>query len=309
MKRQKDKLSWRSLLRECVKSPHRLLITCGLLVGLIYSPFWLYDVVIGTLNGAASLLMVATTAFGLYLLWNQHQSLAKLQAMAEDRWLGHLIIVGGIGLAPFCFFAEWSQKLVWILILVGITCSTWGVQFFKQYTVPAILVAIGFFPQPTVFGKLVWDAFLPPAALERFMAWSGGLGLQGIGQSATVTDTIISLPAGAVRVDWGCSGFDMASIVAVTGLLLGFFFKQSLPKVMLIVGLGAVLALLSNIPRIMLMAMAEAYWGKGWFEFWHGFWGGQIFSTLMMTIYYYMLMAIVHRRSNDSLKQGKANEL
>lgn len=265
--------------------------------------------VIGTLNGAASLLMVSTTVFGLYLLWQQRQPLAKLQASAEDRWLGHLIVGGGIGLAPFCYFSEWSQKLVWVLILVGIACSIWGIRFFKQYALPAVLVAIGFFPEPTTFGRLVWRAFLPPDILERFMAWSGGLGLQFIGQPATVADTVITLPSGAVQVNWGCSGFDMASIMALTGLLLGFFLKQKTSKVMLIVGLGAVLALCANIPRIMLMAIAAAYWGEEAFHFWHGFWGGQIFSTILMTIYYYVLMAVVNRRSDQSLAQKTPNKI
>ena len=89
----------------------------------------------------------------------------------------------------------------------------------------------------------------------------------------------------------------MATIIAVASLVLGLFLKQSLPKVALMTTLGVILALLANIPRIMLMAMAEAYWGKASFEFWHGFWGGQIFSSILFTIYYYVVMAVIkHQR-------------
>lgn len=292
-------VSFNNLLHKGLATPHNRIVTCGLLVGLVYSPFWLYDILLGTLNGAASLLMVAAVALGGYRLWQQRQVLAKLTVSDEDRFLGHLIIAGGIALSPFCFFSEWSQKLVWMLILVGIALSSWGLKFFRRYPIPVFLITLGFFPQPTVVGHAVWSAFTPPELLERIMAWSGGLGLQAIGQPATITDAIITLPGGAVRVDWGCSGFDMASIIAVASLVLGLLLKQSLPKVTLMVIIGVVLALLANVPRIMLMAMAEAYWGKASFEFWHGFWGGQIFSTILFTIYYYVVMAIIKGRSTS----------
>ena len=42
--------------------------------------------------------------------------------------------------------------------------------------------------------------------------------------------------------------------------------------------IGIVLALAFNVPRIVLMTLAVVYWGKDAFEFWHGAWGGQIFS-------------------------------
>lgn len=294
---QKVRQTINYLLHQSVKTPHNLIVACGLLVGLCYLPFWLADLVIGTLHGAASLLMVAAIGLGLYQLWCNRHHLAKLNASDADEWLGHIIVVGGALLSPFCFFTEWSQRLIWILILVGIACSSWGMQFFQRYPIPTFLIGMGLFPQPTVVGKAIWETFTPPQMLERFMAWSGSLGLQAIGQSATVTNTIISLPGGAVDVAWGCSGFDMATIIAVASLVLALFLKQPLPKVIVLMMFGVILALLANIPRIMLMAMAEVYWGKAAFEFWHGFWGGQIFSTILFTIYYYVVMAVVKQRS------------
>jgi exosortase len=294
----KQKINY--LLQESIKTSHNRFVACGLLAGFCYVPFWLADLVIGTLHGAASILMVAAIALGLYQLRCKRYHLAKLKASEEDEWLGHLLIASGVILSPFCFFSEWSQRLVWMLILAGIACSTWGINFFKHYPIPTFLIFMGLFPQPTVVGKVLWETFTPPKMLEQFMAWSGTLGLQAIGQSATVNQTIISLPGGAVDVAWGCSGFDMATIIAVASLVLGLFLKQSLPKVVFMVILGVILALLSNIPRIMLMAMAEAYWGKAAFEFWHGFWGGQIFSTILFTIYYYAVMALIKHQKKRS---------
>jgi exosortase/archaeosortase family protein len=84
--------------------------------------------------------------------------------------------------------------------------------------------------------------------------------------------------------------------MSVASLVLGLFLKQSFAKLAGMVAIGMVLALLFNLPRIMLLALSEAYWGSASFDFWHGIWGGQIFSTILFTIYYYVVMALVKHR-------------
>ena len=285
-------LFWRGL-----QTHHNRLVTVGLLVGLLFWPFWLYDILKGTLHGAASLLLLSAFGLGLYQLWLQRQPLSRLKASVDDRWLGHLTIMAGIGAVPFFAFSEWSQKIVWLTILFGIAVSSWGFSFFQRYSAPVFLIAFGLFPQPTTVGKAVWDVFTPPEMLERFMAWVGSVGLNAVGQKAIAQQTIISLPAGSVRVDWGCSGYDLACIAAVASLLMALYFKQSFGKSVLIVLVGILLALVANVPRIMLMSMASAYWGHDSFDFWHGFWGGQIFLSILFTAHYYAVMAIIRRQT------------
>ncbi|MBE9179507.1 cyanoexosortase C [Oculatella sp. LEGE 06141] len=292
-----------SLLHQSLKNTHNRIVALGLLASLCYFPAWLADLVIGTLHGSASVLMVLAIAYGVFHIRSDRRYLTKLKADSEERFLGYLLIGSAILMIPFGFYAEWAQRLIWMIILAGIACSTWGIHFFKRYPLPVFMIVLGLFPQPTIVSKAVWEAFTPPQMLERLMAWSGTLGLRAIGQQAERVNTIISLPAGSVDVAWGCSGFDMATIMAIASLLLGLFLKQKLPKVVLMIGIGVGLALLANIPRIMLMAMAEAYWGKASFEFWHGFWGGQIFSSILFTIYYYVVMAMVKRRSSKAVSQ------
>ena len=130
-----------------------------------------------------------------------------------------------------------------------------GSPFFKKFPLASFLIFAGFFPQPTTFGKMVWTAFTPQSGLERFMAQAGALGLRAMGQVPTVTWDVISLPTGSVRVDWGCSGFDLATIAAVTSLLLGIFWKQPLWKTWLFVVMGIAFSLIANVPRIMLMTL------------------------------------------------------
>lgn len=274
---------------------HGRLVLAGLLVGGIYLPLWVYGIALGTVRGSASLLVASAFGLGLYQLWTKRQQLAQLQASKEDRWLGHLMIFAGLGAAPFCLFTEWAQRLVWLLILVGIAISTWGVSFFSRHVAAVILIVVGLFPSPAIVSRMLWDTFTPPEMLERFMAWGGGVGLRLIGQDAEVNQSYITLPTSTVLVDWGCSGYDLACIGAAASLLMALYLNQSFVKTVVLVLVGIALALIANVPRIMLMAMADAYWGPESFKFWHGFWGGQIFLTILFTAHYYVVMGLINR--------------
>lgn len=281
------------LLRWANQSTHTRIVAAGFLASFAFIPFWLADIIVGTIHGAASLLLVALSGFGAFQLWQRRSQLAKLEVTSEDRWLGHLLIVVAIAAIPFCFSAEWLQKLNFYVMLFGAALSSWGFGFFIRFPMPIFLIVFGLFPQPTAVGKLLWTAFTPEQGLERFMAWAGGIGLQMIGQSPDVKWDIIALPDGAVRVDWGCNGFDLATIAAVASLLLGIFWKQPPWKITLFVIMGIFFSLLANVPRIVLMTLASVYWGHEWFEFWHGFWGGQIFLSILFTVHYYAMVALL----------------
>ncbi len=280
-------------LHRGMRTSHNRMITLGLFIVACYIPFWLAKLANGLLHGSGSILMAAAMCLGLYRLWQQRQELANLEASEGDRWLGYFLIVVSLLLLPFGFTTLWLQRMVWLQTFAGIALSNWGASVFGRYPIPTFLIVLGLFPEPTAVGMTLWKTFTPPQMLESLMAWSGTLGLQAIGQPATQIDAVsIALPGGAVRVDWGCSGFDMATVLGIASLVVGLAMRESIAKVMLMVVVGIALALIANIPRIMLLAMSEAYWGKGAFEFWHGPWGGQIFAGTMFTIYYYVVMAI-----------------
>jgi exosortase/archaeosortase family protein len=168
-------------------------------------------------------------------------------------------------------------------------------SFFGKYPLPTFLVLLGLLHNPGIVSKTIWQALTPPQTLERVMAWAGGATLNLIGQSAIAQGTLITLPQGAVNVEWGCNGFSMAQTMAIASLILGIWLNQSRLKIAVMMILGTVLALVFNVPRIMLVTIAAVYWGEGWFSFWHGFWGGQIFVSLLFTLYYYGMMGLVRR--------------
>jgi len=287
------------LIRQAAKTNHGRIVLAGLFVGLCYFPVWLVDLTARAGSGSTGLLQI-TGVLGVASndLWRQRQQLYRLHACEEDRFLGHILILCGVVIFPFCRFALWSQAIVWLLVLVGIAFSSWGMDFFKQFRLVTLLIPLSVYPRPGVTARIVWETVTPPKLLENFMAWGGSWGLRAIGQTAAVEGgRFIQMPGGAVEVSWGCNGFGMAFAVAITGLLLGLLYKRSLIETFTLVAAGIFLALALNIPRIMLVTIAAVYWGKYWFDFWHGSWGAQIFVSVLFTIYYYSAMSLIKRRT------------
>lgn len=295
------------LLQTGLKTTHNRIVLLGLIVVLGYLSFWSGMLVFRSFKGSSSgMLQLVAIALGGYQLWQQRQRLEKLTAPEEDQLLGHILILGGVLLFPICLVATWSQAMVSALILAmvcaiiltGIACSNWGVSFFSTYPVPTFLICLGLLPKPAEISRAIWRSFTEPEILERSMAWAGSAALNAIGQPATVNGIFISLPSGSVEIGWGCNGFDMAMTMVVASLVLGLFLKQSRSKIVALMVIGASLALIFNIPRIMLVTYAAVYWSKYWFDFWHDSWGSQIFVSVLFTIYYYVVMGVIKKRTH-----------
>ncbi|MEP1059496.1 MULTISPECIES: cyanoexosortase C [Cyanophyceae] len=304
MKWQKIRQVAERLLREGLRTTHNRIVLLGLIVVLSYLLFWFGILVFRIFKGSSSgMLQMAAISLGAQQLWKQRQQLTKQTALEEDQLLGHMLTISGVLLFPVCLLMTWAEPMVSALvsaavcsiILAGIACSQWGASFFSSYPLSIFLICLGLLPKPAETSRALWRSFTAPEMLERFMAWAGSAALRTVGQPATADGIFISLPGGSVEVGWGCNGFDMAMTMVVASLVLGLFLKQSGPKVMVLMAIGAMLALVSNIPRIMLVTYAAVYWGKYWFDFWHDSWGSQIFVSVIFTIYYYVIMAVLKR--------------
>lgn len=109
-----------------------------------------------------------------------------------------------------------------------------------------------------------------------------------MGQGAIAQGALVVLPPhGGIAIDSACSGFTWAIITGATGLVLATGHRQGWLRTALIILGGVALALLLNVVRLVIMTLATVYWGEAVFEFWHGPWGGQILSGLLLTVYYY----------------------
>lgn len=296
-----------ALLKRSIQTNHNRILTCGLVVVLVYLFTWLSVIGTAIAHGkSAPLLNIGFIYLGLDALWRQRRQLADALTSEEDRLVGYLLILGGAMFFPFCLSSVSLQSLICMIILLGIALCLWGVDFFKQNLLAVTLILVGVYPGLEFLVNTL-RKILTGDQLEFGMAWLSGLALRTIGQPVTVEGSILSLAdsieAGkAVEVASGCSGFDMAFVLAGVGLIMGLFFKQPWSKILGLITAGAGLALILNVPRIMLLAFAVVYWGKDSFEFWHGGMGSQIFASLLLTVYYYVAMALIN-------SQGRKNRL
>jgi exosortase/archaeosortase family protein len=251
-------------------------------------------------EGAASWFLILGM---LYLaaanLFEKRRQLASLSPLEVDRLLGHLLIISGTLLFPFCRFALWSQALIWLLILTGIALSCWGVGFFQQCKIATFFLGLSVYPKLGNISRTIWDTFFPAHALENMMASVSVSLFNLFGGSAQANGRFIIMPEGSVEVGWGCNGLDMAITMAIAIFFMGLLFKLKRGAIFGLMAAAVAVALIANIPRLILVSIAYVYWGKAWFEFWHGFWGGQIFSTILFTIFYYSVMAVVKQQNSN----------
>lgn len=289
---------------ELAKAQHGRFVLLGLTAGLIYLPTWLGYLIPRALKGKVGwflilcMLLLAAAEF-----WHRRQELQRLRASEEDRLLGHLLIVSGTVLLPFCRFAIWPQSLLWLAIVAGIACSTWGASIFAKFILPSFFVGLTVYPRIGFVSRFIWEFFTPFQFLEVTMAQFASMAMRAIGFPAVQEGIFITFPQGAVEVGWGCNGLDMAITVAATGLFMGILYKQKRHQMVLLIAAAVLISLILNIPRLMLVTLAHVYWGKEWFDFWHGFWGGQIFACLLLTPYYYVMMTLIERSKVPSRPQ------
>jgi exosortase len=292
-----------SLLHQSMRTAHNRILICGVLVGLCYLPVWLLALGQKALSGSDSVILnLGFLAFGLRVLWQKRHQLAQCTVTEEEQFVGHLLILGGAVVFFVCRDSLSLQSLIWAVVLIGIAYSCWGYHFFKAFALPSLLVLLSMYTDFGFISYKIWETLTPPYWLENFMAWVGGWVLKVIGQSAVVEGRFISLPTGAVEVGTGCNGFSMAFTIAGASLILGLFMRQSRLTILAWVTAGVGLALLFNVPRIVLLTFASVYWGEAAFNFWHGPIGGQIFSCLLFTAYYYIIMGMVNQRPSTPVR-------
>jgi exosortase/archaeosortase family protein len=302
MKMQASSNLFCRLFRYSIQTQHRRIVMLGLLIATCYLPTFLGVFIFGVLAGKSDFVLNFGAIVVALQTFFQHRFLLKsMRAEEDDRFLGYALIA--IGCVTLIFFRSisWSasfQALGAMMIVAGIAGSSWGLEVFQKFPVAFSLLLTSLYSDWIFISLRFFRFFTSEDMLEQTMAWLGSLGLKLLGHPAQAEASLLSIPAhGSVLVASGCSGFDMAFILGWMGFLMARLMQVSPKKTIGLVILGIGLALICNIPRIILLAFASIYWGKESFEFWHGPIGGQIFAGVLFTIYYYAAMWIIDRRS------------
>ncbi|MBU7582288.1 MAG: cyanoexosortase C [Nostoc sp. TH1S01] len=271
---------------------HNRIIWCGLIVGFYYYLFFWLKTLVQFLIGGSTFPLLTVTAVYLALqdLWQKKSQIAKLNAGTIQKRLGHSLILFGVGFFPFSLNKGWSQALVWLVILIGIVISSWGIKFFKSYLRPNFLFILSIYPGINFLPAYIWRVLTPERTMDQIQAWSVNLALRAMGYPSSVDKTLVNLPTGSVNIGWGCNGFDLMVLMLMTSLLIGMAYRLKVFQILIIGLLGCIIAFTFNTARIALLAISVAYWDGESFDFWHDGWGGQIFSAAMFTAFYYLLM-------------------
>jgi exosortase len=282
-----------SQLKRASSSIHGRIVLGGVLLACCYLPIWGKICLDGVLRGHSDLfLQMGFVYLAGQTFWQHRAQIHTLQAQQTERVAGYVLLGCAIVMIPIVLSSSSLQAFLVMLILSSLALSTWGIMFFQLYPKAYAMLMSCIYPSWTFLADAIWDTMTPPETLERFTAWLGSLGLQLIHYQAVADATHIRLPEGSVIVGSGCSGFDMALTLGLGGFILSQFLQVNRRSTLAIMSMGIGLALIANIPRVMLLAIASVYWGKASFDFWHGSIGGQLFSSVMFTIYYYIVMAI-----------------
>jgi exosortase/archaeosortase family protein len=295
----------RQLLRTSVKTNHNRIVTCGCIALLFFVLTWLGLLWRETLNGSsATLLNLGFLYLGLDRFWQHRHQLTAEAPPDEERITGYLLIFGSAACFPFFLTSSSLQAALCMLILLGIAVCNWGITAIQKHPLATALILISAYPDLTFLVNSIRKT-LTGDQLERVMAWLTSIAFSLIGQPVSVQGPLLSLsqnldPHKAVEVASGCSGFDMAFPIAGFAFMMGLYLKQTWQKTALLIVIGIILALVFNIPRIMLLAYAVVYWSKSSFEFWHGPIGGQIFAGILFTVYYYAAMAIINHKAQKN---------
>ncbi len=286
------------LWERSMRDRHSQVVAIGLLFILAYLPTWGRVIWDGIITGRSdSVLNFGLIFLGLQTIHTQRTKLRELPRVGgDDRFLGYGLML--IAVVTFIFFHSINfsnsfQALAIMLLLIGIAGSTWGLGFFGLFPLASLYLLISIYPDTSFIAIRVCRFFTSENMLEQVMAYFGSIGLNIIGYKAIAEAALVKLPEGAVLVAAGCTGFDMAYTLVGCSFLFGIFMRVSWRRILALVVIGWTIAMVFNIPRIMLLSLASVYWGKASFEFWHGPIGGQIFSAVMFTIYYYVAMWLV----------------
>jgi exosortase/archaeosortase family protein len=287
-------------LRRLGQTMHGRIVLLGLVVVLCYLPTWM-RVNLGVLHkgGSDFILNIGMMALAGREFWQHREEIAGMDVMPEDRWMGYALMGGGLVMVPVALHSSSFHALATAIIVASLLLSSWGVQFFLRFPLAVGLLLMAFYPALGYLANQTWRVITPHNFIENNMAVLGSMGLRAIGYQATADLARVSLPEGAVLVASGCSGFDMSFTLAATGWLMGLFYRLRGRQTLLIMVMGVAVSLTLNVPRIMLLTISSVHWGKASFEFWHGPIGGQIFASILFTIFYYMVMWVVNGRKKS----------
>jgi exosortase/archaeosortase family protein len=292
------------LFQKSLRTSHTRFMTLAALVAACYLPAWIGFLIHSTFGGSSvPILNIGAIVLVIQVFVQNREKINAFEVAEDDRFLGYGLTI--LGMVAFAYFRAFHssisfQALSVMTIVIGMIWSSWGLTSIIRFPVTIFLCIASIYPDPFFITIRIFRFFTSENSLEQVMAQVTSMGLNLIGFQAVSNVMAVTLPQGSVLVGPACSGADMIFILMSVGFLTGKFMKLSYLKTSILMAFGLILAVTMNIPRLMLLAVAAVYWGKSYFDFWHGSIGGQIFAGLLFTLYYYGVEAILKYKKSTT---------
>jgi cyanoexosortase A len=208
------------------------------------------------------------------------------------RLVGLLLL--GLTLFSGVWIAGAHEKILFLYPLFGVAglglfASGFGGlrQYWRELT---ILFFLGI---PRGFISEWVDLSLVTAKLAAFVLWYAG-------QSVQLVGTEIVLPGGSVTVDKGCDGTGVISYLVCLAVVFVFLLRVDGSRRLLALLVAPMLAFVTNMIRVLALALMEAAGHHEAFESWHKGSGSIVWTVLPVILFGFLCLLILPKRSSTA---------
>jgi exosortase len=214
----------------------------------------------------------------LYFAWIRRATTLRISPREDYRGLlvtaaaCLLYLLGNLGAEYF------ATRSSFVLLLVGMTWTFWGIPRLRTLAFPFVLLAT-MVPLPVI----AYNALAAP--LQLFAASSATALAQALGVSIYRDGNIINLAHISLGVEEACSGLNSLAALVVSSLLIAFLISTRLRTRLLVILASVPLAIGFNVLRVTGTAVLADYYEELAQGFYHLFGGWLIFVAGFASLY------------------------
>jgi exosortase len=224
----------------------------------------------------------AVPCLALYLFWDKWKTRPPLERPVAPAW-----VLAAMATLAFCILLvrmiqeanpEWRMITgLLAVIAAGITLLALlyagGWMWLRHFAFPVLFVLV----------SVPWPMGLELQLLEVLMRFNAAISVESLawfGIPSTQMGNIIRLSTGAVGVEEACSGIRSLQTTIMIALFLGELHRLSIPRRLVMLAAGLLIAAFFNIARTLTLVFLTADHGTGAVDKWHDAIG---FSVLVLS--------------------------
>ena len=214
-----------------------------------------------------------------FFIWQMKDELIKMKPK-ESPWAFGVILAGVVlYLFASVFRVNFIAAFSMLFVLTGLILYFYGTEIFKKIAFP-ILFLFFMIPLPSVIiTRLSFKLKLFAAELATHV-------IRAIGIKVVQAGSIIQMPHAHVVVDDVCSGLRSLISLLALGSIFAYWFKGPVWKRLLIFVLTVPIAIVTNMVRVVILAVVSEIWGAQYAEgFVHDATGLLVFVLAFILLY------------------------